>query len=332
MAHLYRLKRLLRAITGLGEISISSLTRRNFGSHSCIFYYHRVAEIDIRDPEIDDRNVPPALFAKHLRALCDFAEIVPVTELIERQGMHGEKRSKPLVSLTFDDGYANFRSNVLPLLKRYRAPATLTVVTGFIDRTQPALFDRWAQKHSRKVPADAWRMLTWSELEECVASGLVTLGGHSHTHPIASECTPARLETEASMSAEILRRRFGHEHAEVYAYPFGSSILGHISDAYENAVRSAGYKVGLATDVGMVSATSNPLRLPRLEAHDQDTPATLRAKSAGAIAPLYLNRWFHSALAWARRREPTSFRTTKDLWTTSPSVKRMETKKGIGID
>ncbi len=333
MANINRIKRLVRGITGLGEVFAHRFTTSKSGEHSCILYYHRVADIDLRDPAIDDRNVPPSLFEEHLKALRDFAEIVPVAELIERRGMRRSPSGKPLVSLTFDDGYANFRSNVLPLLERYQVPAALNIVTGYVDTIEPAPFDRWARKNLGKVPVDSWRMVTWGELEECVASGLVTLGGHSHTHIKASECTPARLNDETARSAESLRCRFGPEHAQIYAYPFGNSVLGHISEAYEAAIRSAGFTIGLATDVGMVSAESEILRLPRIEAHDQDTPATIRAKSAGAIAPLYLNRWFHRVVAWSGRRAINSIpaaRTT-DLWETgSSSVKRMQTKKGIG--
>ena len=104
--------------------------------------------------------------------------------------------------------------------------------------TKPAPFDGWAQKNLEKILPETWRMLTWQELEECVASGLVLIGAHSHSHLKGSECTPGQLHDEAHMSADILRSRFGKPHAQIYAYPFGNSLLGHVPEDYENAVRS----------------------------------------------------------------------------------------------
>jgi peptidoglycan/xylan/chitin deacetylase (PgdA/CDA1 family) len=241
------------------------------------------------------------LLEAQIAALADHAEIVPLTDL--RRRLAGKETGrKPLVSLTFDDGYANFRHSVLPVLKRFAVPATLSVVTSFIGSNVPAPFDRWALKNTDRLAPDAWRMASWDELEECVASGLVTIGAHSHSHLKASTCTPEQMREEAHTSAELLRRRLGEPHARIYAYPFGNSLLGHVSEAYEEAVRSAGFTVAVTTDVGLVSSDDDAFRLPRLEAHAQDTPATLIAKSSGAIAPLYLNTWFHKTLAWRSKR------------------------------
>jgi len=71
---------------------------------------------------------------------------VPLPEMHERLMCDQPENGKPLVSLTFDDGYANFRLNVLPLLERYKIPATLAVATAYMGSTKPAPFDGWAQK------------------------------------------------------------------------------------------------------------------------------------------------------------------------------------------
>lgn len=293
-----RLKKFLRSVTGLGEVFIHDLQPPSAIRPACIFYYHRVAEIGFCDPHFDDRNVSPQLFERHLAALSEHTEIVPLPELHERIGRNQPGNKKPLVSLTFDDGYANFRLNVLPLLERFKAPATLSVVTSYVESRDPAPFDRWAQKNKDRVSPETWRMLNWREIEECVSSGLVLLGSHSHTHRKGSECTPDQLQQEANRSAGMLRKRFGKPHAQIYAYPFGNTRMGHVSEDYERAVSTAGFTLAVTTDVGMISPKSDRFRLPRIEAHAQDSAATLLAKSAGAIAPLYVNDWFHRALAW----------------------------------
>lgn len=46
------------------------------------------------------------------------------------------------VVLTFDDGYRNNLTHALPILRRYNAPATFFVPTGFINNPKPFWFDR----------------------------------------------------------------------------------------------------------------------------------------------------------------------------------------------
>ena len=146
-------------------------------------------------------------------------------------------------------------------------------------------------------------MADWDDLEICVRSGLVTLGAHSHSHIKAVSCSPEELHDEAFTSGRILRDRFGEEHSRIYAYPFGNTLLGHVPDDYERAVRSAGFQLAVTTDVGFVTPETGRFRLPRLEAHSQDTPATLIARCSGAIGPLYLKNRLHQIAAGLRRPE-----------------------------
>lgn len=253
----------------------------------CIFYYHRVAELGFLDRSVDDWNVPPHTFERQIAALSEYAEIVPLLELRGRLARF-RAGQKPLVSLTFDDGFASFRARVLPVLRRYGAHATAFVVTGNVGREGPQEFDHWALKHLRRTRPEVWRAMTWGELEECAASGLVHVGAHSHEHLRGSRVTSARMAEEAGRSRELLRRRLGDSAARAYAYPYGSTRLGDASPEYARAVREAGYEVAVTTNLGLATSHSDPHLLPRVEAHALDLPGVMRAKASGALAPYHL--------------------------------------------
>lgn len=289
------IKRSLRKISGWSGVCLHKLKKKQPAKQICIFYFHRITDLNFIDSQIDDRNISPLQFEKQIKCLREFAEIVPLPKLPEILESSEFTGNKPLVCLTFDDGYANFKTNVLPILKKYNVPATLSLVTQYIESFHPTRFDRWAQKNIGRISEEAWKILNWREVEECVASGLVTLASHSHSHLKANKCLPDQLKQEAEISAEILKCHFGSEHSQIFVYPFGNSSLGHVSSEYEKAVREAGFTIGLTTDVGLALPGSNYLRLPRLELHELDTAATLRAKADGIIAPLYLNNLFHKA-------------------------------------
>jgi len=277
-------KRAIKRAAGWAAVLTSPWVSRPDRPRACILMYHRVAALDFVDPRLDDWNVPPPVFAEHVAALAEFAECVPLAQLPARLRASGPGE-RPLVCITFDDGYANFVDAALPVLSRHRVPAACFVVTSCVASEEPMPFDRWAQRHGREVGAEAWRAADWSALERALASGLVTIGSHSHRHRDGSRCDAQALADEAGRSREILLRRLGPAAAAAYAYPYGSSRLGHVSDAYVGAVRAAGYAMAVSTDLGLADAASDILRLPRIEANPLDSAAVLRAKVRGALLP-----------------------------------------------
>jgi peptidoglycan/xylan/chitin deacetylase (PgdA/CDA1 family) len=182
---------------------------------------------------------------------------------------------------------------VLPILKRHQVPATVFVVTSLVGSDRPPAFDGWSMKHGGRVSPEAWRPMNWADLEDCLKSGLVEVGGHSHLHLKAPECSPGRLVEEAGRSREILSSHLGA--ITSYAYPYGSSRLGYVPSAYVKAVTDAGYERAVTYDLGRVTAASEPFLLPRIEAHDVDGRAIIRAKAFGSIAPYRLTDRFRRA-------------------------------------
>lgn len=285
------LKRAVKGAAGRAAILARLLAAPSATDSACVFYYHRVARLGFVDSQVDDWNVTPEMFERQIAALSEFAEIVPLLEL-PRRLLEGETRSKPLVCLTFDDGYASFYTEALPVLKRYGAPATAFIVTGSIGQNEPMEFDEWSQKNRGRTPQESWRAMSWEELEACVASGLVEIGAHGHRHLRGSRCDPSQLREEAEESRATLLSRLGDGHARAYAYPYGSSRLRDVSSEYVEAARAAGYRLAVTTDLGMASAKSDPFRLPRIEAHALDVPGVLKAKATGALAPYRLTDHF----------------------------------------
>ena len=279
------LKRAIKGGAGLAAVAASPFVRRTSATTGCILAYHRVADLGFIDPRHDDWNVPPALFERHLMALMECADIVPLAELRSRC-QHPTDEGRPAIALTFDDGYANFHSRVLPLLRRHRIPATVFVITSLIGSEGPPPFDAWSVKYGQTLDPEAWRPMNWAEIRECAASGLVTIGGHSHRHLKATSLSPHELAQEAHLSRQILTAELGD--VRCYAYPYGSSRLGYVPDSYVEAVADAGYDLAVTYDLGMVAAETDPLRLPRVEAHGVDNEAIIRAKALGSLAPYRL--------------------------------------------
>ena len=278
------LKRGLKYTVGRVAALAASFTPPPPPQRACILVYHRIASPGFIDASLDDWNVPPRVFEAHVKALTNLAEIVSLSDL-QTKLRSSSSFEKPLVALTFDDGYSNFYTQALPVLQRYHVPATLFVVTDSVGGQAPMAFDRWALKNKQRTSAEAWRPISWSEIESCLASGQVTLGSHSHRHLNGKHCDRADLEEEVEQSRSVLISRLGAECASMYAYPYGSTRLGHVPVDYPYAVRAAGYQLAVTTDLALASPKSDPYLLPRIEAHAMDSPRVLRAKVYGALGP-----------------------------------------------
>ncbi|MEA1619943.1 poly-beta-1,6-N-acetyl-D-glucosamine N-deacetylase PgaB [Erythrobacter sp. T5W1-R] len=78
------------------------------------------------------------------------------------------------VLLTFDDGYRSMYERVYPLLLAYRMPAVAAVVTSWLDVPANGVVDYGG----KPMPRSAF--LTWDEVRQMQASGLVEIASHSH--------------------------------------------------------------------------------------------------------------------------------------------------------
>lgn len=288
------LKRVVKRAAGLASVALCGVASSPSTQSACILSYHRITRCNVFDPWLDDWNVTPASLERHIAALVAVAELVFVRELPTRLSRPAVD-SRPLVCLTFDDGYRNFHDEVLPILRRYHAKATAFVVTGYVgsDRSMP--FDRWGNRHCSHTPSSAWQPLGWREIEVCVKSGLVEIGGHSHRHVNTAFSSNEEMVEEAQHSRAILRERLGEHHAQSYAYPYGNSRLRQVTPAYVAAVQSSGYRVAVSTDFGLADRSTDPYLLPRVEVYRSDGPAVVRAKVAGSLLPYGLTDRLRSA-------------------------------------
>jgi biofilm PGA synthesis lipoprotein PgaB len=80
------------------------------------------------------------------------------------------------ILLTFDDGYESFYRVIYPLLKAYNFPAILAIVGKWIDTKAPNKVSYGDKLINRE------NFLTWEEIREINASGLVEIASHSYDH------------------------------------------------------------------------------------------------------------------------------------------------------
>jgi peptidoglycan/xylan/chitin deacetylase (PgdA/CDA1 family) len=176
-----------------------------------ILIYHRVGA-RTRSPV----DLPAEVFDDQVAELAAGGRLVSLDEGLRRLE-DGDLAGDPVV-LTFDDGTTDWVDTALPVLARHSAPATFYVATDFVERGVP-------------FPHDG-RPVTWAGLAELVASGLATIGSHTHTHALLDRADGPSTAAELEQSVTMIGERLGVE-CEHFAYP--KALLG--SPAAEGEVR-----------------------------------------------------------------------------------------------
>ena len=193
-------------------------------------------------------TVDPGEFAAQMEYL-DAEGYRPVTAAdLASHRLTGRPLPARPVALTFDDGFTDFTSAALPVLRAHRFPATLFVPTGFVGST--AGFLRDCGEEHRPV-------LSWPQLRDLAGEG-VEIAAHSHTHPQLDRVPPAVARDEARRSKFLLEDNLGRE-AAGFAYPFG-----YWNRTAREAVAAAGFRYGCAV-AELVTVPGDDIRtLPRI--------------------------------------------------------------------
>jgi len=119
-----------------------------------VLMYHRVLPAGHPDRPVEQPGmyVSPETLAMHIQVLREFFEIVHLDEWL---GGRSKSGSKPACALTFDDGWRDNFDFAFPVLQQAKAPATIFLVSTFIDTDQEFWPNRLARLLAHRVQRSA---------------------------------------------------------------------------------------------------------------------------------------------------------------------------------
>jgi peptidoglycan/xylan/chitin deacetylase (PgdA/CDA1 family) len=118
---------------------------------------------------------------------------------------------------------------------------------------------------------DRFRPIRMEELRVLASGRSCYLGSHGHRHEILTRLDDAALAESLTRSKQVLEH-VSRQPVTAVAYPNGDE------DArVRTACAGAGYRLGFATQAGLVTPTSDPFRLPRVLVGGYDTAPMLAA-------------------------------------------------------
>lgn len=208
-------------------------------------------------------SVRPETFRRHMEALsasgCEVTTLSDALQSLRQRAARG----RPLVAITFDDGYESVHQAALPILRTHGFKATVFVASAHVGKIndwpgQPA----WVPRQ---------RLLDHVRIEELRDYGC-EIGSHTVTHPDLAALVPAEARVEIETSRKQLEDTFQCS-VTAFAYP-----CGRFNDAVRELV-AACYRWAVSTELRKAGIMDDPWALPRVDAY--------------YVRPLFLFRALH---------------------------------------
>ena len=250
---------------------LAGLSGRRGADGASLLIYHRVGGGTSNELDLD-----VATFRRQVEILADH-DVVSLDTALDRLDS-GD--ASPCVVLTFDDGFADVYENAWPLLREHQVPFTIYVASDYMGATM-----RW---EGATATGPAGQGLTWGQLEEMVASGLCTVGNHTHSHARPEALTEDELDT----CSAILEDRLGVTPRH-FTYPWGITV-----PAMEPALR-ARFRSASTGELGRNLPGVDPMRLRRIPVRRTDPDSFFAAKLVGNLLPERAYAGVVRAAKWA---------------------------------
>ena len=118
---------------------------------------------------------------------------------------------KKQIIITFDDGYKDLISSVLPILKKHNFNATCFIVSSLLGKK-----NLWDASKKNFVEKD---LMNLSDAREWIDNGMF-IGSHSHNHLDLTSLNNDKITDELTYSKKILEDKIGIK-VKNFSYPYG---------------------------------------------------------------------------------------------------------------
>lgn len=215
-----------------------------------------------------------------------------------------KEENLPINSLiiTFDDGDYSVYKNAFPLLKKYHIPAVIFIISELIN-SENTFWCRWVEnvynkngrsyaearkevnrlknisneermKTLNKLPAVKSKQLSIGEIKEMETYN-ITMGNHTHTHPMINKCTPVEIIKEM----DEVKKNF--KEWGLKGYPYFAYPNGNLDSGAEEILISKNINMAFLFDHKVNQVEINPMRISRIRVNADANLNEFKVKVSG---------------------------------------------------
>lgn len=248
-----------------------------------VLCYHGIRAAGEETP-FRDLHVTQKTFESHCRLLADTCNPISLEDFRAARSGQRPLPVRPVI-VTFDDGYRGVLDRALPVLERYRVPATLFACSDPLLKSRHFWFDVLCRREgeaavmrARSLAYGDWRALadsietaahefethrplTRGELQRLAESPLIEIGGHTMSHPTLALASVSEQRHEIAGSRDALSEVVNRP-IHAFAYPYGGLFHDFLPEAAD-VVRDAGFSLAFTTREAFATLDGDPFQMPR---------------------------------------------------------------------
>ena len=196
-----------------------------------VLMYHKIGTAP-KGSKLAKLWVSPAMFARQVDLLLKRGYTpVLLRDLAAATQKDGKALPDKPVLITFDDGYRNNYTEAFRILKEKGAKGNIFVTYNSIERA-----NEW-----HNPDEEPWQtMLSWDEMKEMLASGVMDIGSHTMNHANLAALELSNAAWELRESKKRLQDHLGIE-ILAFAYPYGAG-------AFVSEIRALVFEAGYLLD------------------------------------------------------------------------------------
>jgi peptidoglycan/xylan/chitin deacetylase (PgdA/CDA1 family) len=258
-------------------------------------------------------NPEKVLFEKTIKWFLNYGyTFIKVESLIEI--LTRKKSAEKKIWLSFDDGWMGNYENVIPVLEKYKVPATFFVSTQLIRdgyfwlkiarennkliNISPNKLKIMPERERRSIVKNLlvksdgkYRkryFMTMEQIKEIANNPLFAIGNHTHHHVITTNCSERELKEELKLSNNILKELLKKD-VKIFAYP-----NGNYNSSVKQILKENGFILCAGTEPRCITQEDDLLELPRCGLLDKGTLSENICHSFGIWQPAIkkLNEYF----------------------------------------
>ncbi|HVZ12492.1 MAG TPA: polysaccharide deacetylase family protein [Patescibacteria group bacterium] len=207
---------------GLNVLSfLNNLLKSKASEQPAILCYHSISNDSWRYSVNEDN------FKKQIAYIKKMRDIVSLDQMLN------EPNNTKNIAITFDDGYRDFMTDALPIMKKEGVVGTIFVLGA-------------SEEPNRETLANTKELMSIEDMRKIKSMGW-EVGFHSSTHAKLSALSAAALKSEIIDGKKRLEKKLGFK-LKYFAYP-----MGEYTDQVKEVVKKAGFEAAFSTDGGQVS-------------------------------------------------------------------------------
>ena len=216
----------------------------------------------------NELSISPKNFEDQIKYITSNYNVIDLEESFRI--LKGDKSlNEKNVMVTFDDGFSDNFIYAFPILHQNNCPATFFITTSFILR-QKDITKSWSHYKGLKA-------MNSSQIETLSSSGM-TIGAHTHTHPMLTKLTEKEVENEIVISKNILEK-ITKRNIDTFAFPFGNYFS--FNKNIVEILKKNNFKLAFSTVWGINDYLSDPFLLKRIRVDPFDNLIDLQEKIEG---------------------------------------------------